>query len=172
MTAEQTATARPKTVQEIPKTYYGRDAQRESQQRMQRRRYWSDMDHSEFVDRLTNIIKRSFNKVMQEPQLSLITQPASGVNQPRCYTKAPAEKQQDIEPEPTTPCQGGNLEIHVQKEEDVPALCDHVCDLIKAEGVFDKALVVRKESPETLIEQGGFISSFSYELLIKLLMCV
>lgn len=43
-----------------------------------------------------------------------------------------AEKEQETEPEPTILCQGGNSDIQVRQEEDVPALCDHVYDLIKA----------------------------------------
>ncbi|KAF3525788.1 hypothetical protein F2Q69_00047615 [Brassica cretica] len=103
-----------------------------------------------------------------------------------CYQKAPVEEKEkiaakpavkipEIEPALAIPFQGEHSAIQLQLEEHVPgALCGLIRDQNKAkeEGELEEALVVHKELLETLIEQGGFIRSFSCDLLIQPFVCV
>ena len=81
----------------------------------------------------------------------------------------------EIEPALAIPFQGEHSAIQLQLEEHVPgALCGLIHDQnkVKEEEELDEALVVHKELLETLIEQGGFIRSFSCDLLIQPFVCV
>ncbi|KAF3507179.1 hypothetical protein F2Q69_00009830 [Brassica cretica] len=91
-----------------------------------------------------------------------VPRPASGDDELSCYQKAPVEEKEKIAAKPA-------LEEHVPG-----ALCGLIRDQNKAkeEGELEEALVVHKELLETLIEQGGFIRSFSCDLLIQPFVCV
>ena len=145
------------------------------------------MQSTQFKENLRNMIAESLTAVTKKkPQQRPVPRPASGDDELSCYQKAPIEEKEkiaakpavkipEIEPALAIPFQGEHSAIQLQLEEHVPgALCGLIHDQnkVKEEEELDEALVVHKELLETLIEQGGFIRSFSCDLLIQPFVCV
>ncbi|KAF2608806.1 hypothetical protein F2Q68_00044172 [Brassica cretica] len=136
---------------------------------------------TQFKENLRNMIAESLTAVTKNPQQRPIPRPASGDDELSCYQKGPIEEKEkiaakpavkipEIEPALAILFRGEHSAIQLQLEEHVPgALCGliHSQNKAKEEGELDEALVVHKESLETLIEQGGFIRSFSCDLVIQ-----
>ena len=179
--------ARVRLSREEPQNCYDREAQRKPQLLQTHLYYLDNMQSTQFKENLRNMIAESLTAVTKKkPQQRPVPRPASGDDELTCYQKAPVEEKEkiaakpavkipEIEPALAIPFQGEHSAIQLQLEEHVPgALCGLIHDQnkVKEEEELDEALVVHKELLETLIEQGGFIRSFSCDLLIQPFVCV
>ena len=179
--------ARVRLSREEPQNCYDREAQRKPQLLQTHLDYLDNMQSTQFKENLRNMIAESLTAVTKKkPQQRPVPRPASGDDELTCYQKAPVEEKEkiaakpavkipEIEPALAIPFQGEHSAIQLQLEEHVPgALCGLIHDQnkVKEEEELDEALVVHKELLETLIEQGGFIRSFSCDLLIQPFVCV
>ena len=165
----RSAQERVRTPRDKPNTYYGREAQRKSHLLQTHLGYLDYLQSTEFKENLRSMIVQSLTAVVQNQPERSVPRPTSGIDELGYYQKEPAEKKKETAAKPAEKEQ----EIESKEKESLPAMCGHVIGLIKdEERELDETLVVHKESPETLIEQGGFIRSFSCDILIQPFVCV